>query len=453
MTDHLDLDTHSHPAPAGSEAHEAEARPTPRAWYALAMVVIATLFGVVDRQILVLVTEPLKREMHVSDVQIGLLQGIGPGLVAAVGVVALGWLADRTARQNILAICIVLWSLATAACGLAQNFHQLLFASVAIALGEAALGPVFYSLIPDLFPGKSRMTANLINFGATIIGAGVGVALSGAVVGALETHRASLPGVFAHMSAWRVAFLIVAAPGALIAAAVALIGPVARRHDKAAQQAGGGLVAYFREHWRTAAGFYLTVGFYGMALFATMAWTPVMVIRVLHASATQVGYGFGLAFSIGSVAGIALAATLSKLLRARFGIMTPMRIFQGSLILALVPILLMLVVTHPWQVYVLVAIQLAACTTGTALTPTMLQDISPGAIRGQVISLNTVPYALMGSLGPVLIGAVSDRFAGHPQGLLWAMVIVSAPSLAAASLILMLVDRAFRRTINSFAPT
>lgn len=424
-----------------------------RAWYALVVVIVATLFGMVDRQILVLVTEPLKREMHISDVQIGLLQGIGPGLFAAVGVVALGWLADRTARQNILAVCIILWSLATAACGLAQNFHQLMFASIAIALGEAALGPVFYSMVPDLFPGKSRMTANLVYFGAVVVGAGFGVALSGAVVGAVEAHRASLPGALAHLSAWRVAFFIVAAPGALIAAAVALIGTVVRRHDKAAQAAIGGVKAYFREHWRTAAGFYLAMGFYGLAQVATMTWTPVTVIRVLGASPAEAGYGFGLAFSIGSIVGVLLAGVASRLLQGRMGIMTPMRILQGSLLLALIPILLLLLVTRPWQAYVLVAALIAACMTGTALSPTMVQDISPARIRGQVISINSVFYTLLGSAGPILVGVFSDGLGANPRGLLWALVAISAPAVAAAALILMLVDRQFRRTITSFGPS
>lgn len=427
-------------------------RPGLRAWYALTVIIAATLFGMVDRQILVLVTEPLKREMGVTDLQIGLLQGVGPGLFAAVGVVVLGWLADRTARQTILAVCVVLWSLATAGCGLAQNFHQLLVASIAIALGEAALGPVFYSMVPDLFPGRSRMTANLVYFGAVVVGGGFGVALSGAVVGFVQAHRASLPAALAGLSAWRIAFFVVAAPGPLLAAAVALIGSVARRHEKGAPEAGGGVAAYFRGHWRTAAGLYISTGFCGLALLAIMAWTPVMVIRILGASATEAGYGFGGAVVAGSIVGVLLAGAVPGLLRGRFGVMTPVRIFQASLVLMLAPTLMLLMVERPWQVYGLVAIQLVMATAGAALTPTLLQDIAPDRIRGRLIAINSVFYSAMASLAPVLVGAVSDRLAGQPRALLCALVIVAAPSLAAAALILAAVDRPFRRTIALFAP-
>ena len=149
---------------------------------------------------------------------------------------------------------------------------------------------------------------------------------------------------------------------------------------------------------------------------------------------------------------LGLAGAAARLLRDRFAIMTPMRILQVSLIVALVPLLLLLIVAQPWQAYVLVAVLICACTTGTALTPTMLQDIAPGPIRGQVIAINTVFYAVMGSLAPVLVGAASDAFSAHPRGLLWAVVLVTAPSLAAAAMLLILIDRPFRRTITSFAP-
>jgi MFS family permease len=426
--------------------------PSFKAWYALVAVIIATFFGMVDRQILVLVTDPIERDMHITDVQIGVLQGIGPGLLAAVGMIALGWLADRTARQNILAVCIVLWSFATAACGMAQNFHQLLFACVAIALGEAAIAPVFYSMVPDLFPGKSRLTANLVYFGAVTIGAGLGVALSGAVIGAVTAHRANLPAPLATTATWRIAFFVVAAPGVLIATLVALIGSIARQSPKETLTASNGVLAYYRGHWRTAGGVYVSGGLYALVYYATMVWTPVMVMRILGAPPAEVGLGIGAAFSIGSIVGVFLAGSVAKVLRSKFGIMTPMRIFQGSLLLTTVPLVLLLTATQPWQVYVLAGVQMAVATTGTALTPTMLQDIAPGRIRGQLIAIYTLFYSLIASISPVLVGAVSDALARYPRGLLWALVIVPVPCLIFAVLILALIDRHFRRTIGAFAP-
>jgi MFS family permease len=435
-----------------ADAQEASERPGPQAWYALAVVILATIFGFVDRQILVLITEPLKRDLGITDTQIGLIQGIGPGLFAAVGVVGLGWLADRTARQHILAVCVVLWSIATAACGLAQNFGQLLVAGVAIALGEAALAPVFYSIVPDLFPGKSRTTANLVFFGAFTIGAGVGVALSGSVISLIEAHRASLPPALSQLAAWRLTFLAVAAPGILIGLLVALIGPIARRTAKAPSEAATGVAEYYRAHWRTAVGFYLAMGLYGLSLFALYSWAPVYMIRVLKASPAEVGYGVGAAFGVGSIVGVIGAGIAHRLLKSRFGIMTPMRIFQACLSLALIPIVLQLWVTRPWEAYVLTGAIYSLIMLGAALTPTMLQDLSPAETRGRVIALATLAYSVLGSLSPMIIGALSDAMAREPRGLISALVMVSAPSLAAAVLLLWIIDRPFRRTIEEYAP-
>lgn len=303
----------------------------------------------------------------------------------------MGWLADRAARQIVLAVCVAPWSAATDACGLVQSFDQLLLATVAIALGEAALGPAIYSMVPDLFPGKSRITANLIYFGAVTVGAGFGVALSGGVIAAVEAHRSSLSPAFAALAAWRIAFFAVAAPGVLVAAAVMLIGPVARKTARVAHEAGKGLLGHYRRHWRAAGGVYAAGGFYGLGLYAIYAWTPVYIIRILKAAPSEVGYG----------------------------IMMPMRVYQVSMVVVLVPILLQLAVTRPWQAYVLAGVQLALTTAGTAMTPTMLQDISPPDVRGRVMAIYTFFCFLVASVAPLLVGAVSDALAVHTRGLLW----------------------------------
>jgi MFS family permease len=336
---------------------------------------------------------------------------------------------------------------------LARNFHELLLASVAIALGEAAIGPVFYSMVPDLFPGRSRITANLVYFGAVVIGTGFGVALSGAAIAAVDAHRSALPAGLTHMSAWRLAFLIVAAPGALIAPAVALIGRVPRELTAEGKAASHDLMSYFREHWRAVGGVFLATGLYSLSLYAFLTWAPVIVIRVFGAPASSVGYHLGAAFGIGSAAGVVAAGVGAKLLQGRFGVLTPLRIFQASLVMMLAPLLLLLIIDRPWEAYVLFGVMIGLAMMGTALTPTMLQDIAPDGMRGRVIAANTFCYSLIASLAPILVGAASDAFHGALQGLVWALVLVSAPCLAAAMLVLARVEPAFTRTVAAFSPT
>src|SRR6185437_14166855 len=119
---------------------------TPRslvgAWYGLAALVLATVFAQMDRQILMLVAQPLKQALDLSDTQIGAINGIALSLVAMLATFPLGWLADRVDRRRLLALCIIIWSIFTAACGFARNFPQLFTCSMGIAVGEAVLGPI-----------------------------------------------------------------------------------------------------------------------------------------------------------------------------------------------------------------------------------------------------------------------------------------------------------------------
>jgi MFS family permease len=428
--------------------------PSLRAWYALGVLIVAGLFGAVDRQILVLVTEPLKHEMHLADIEIGLLQGLGPGLFAAAGAVALGWLADRTARQLVLAICVLAWSAATAACGLAHTFGQLFAATIAIALGETALAPVMFSMVPDLFPGKSRITANFILFGAITIGAGFGIALGGGAIAWIEAHHMALPVALRHFSAWRLSFLALAVPGVPIALAVLAIGSVSRQsiHTVVRGTSESTMTRYFQQHWPALAALYIAASFYGIAQYAAYAWTPVYIVRVLGASAAGVGAGVGTAVTFGSVAGVCLATASAKLLSRRFGVMTAVRLYQGTMALYLIPVLLQLPVQHPWQAYILVGIQTTTGVAGAAVMPTLLQDLSPASIRARLIALGTAFFSFAIAAAPILVGGVSDTLSRYPRGLLWALVLVSAPSIAAAVVLLGLCGGTIQRTIQALTP-
>ncbi len=445
------MTNHAATIPGAAEILPAE-RPTFRAWYALFILIIAALFGAVDRQILVLVTEPIKQDMQLADVQIGVLQGLGPGLFAALGGVALGWLVDRGPRQIIFAACVLAWAAATAACGLADTFGELFAATIAIALGEAVLAPVIYSMVPDMFPGKSRITANFIVFGATTIGAGFGIALGGGAIAWIDAHRVLLPESIQSWAAWRLAFLAVAAPGVPIALAVLAIGPVKRIVNHAVPQAMVSIKSYVREHWPALLGLYTAASLYGIAQYAAYAWAPVYIMRILGASPADVGVGVGAASTIGSVAGVCFAAVVTKLLRPRFGVMAPLRLYLAAMAATLIPVVLQLAVQHPWQAYVLIGIQTATGIAGASLMPTLLQDISPALIRGRVIALGTAFFVVSIAGAPVLVGFVSDALEGDPRGLLWALVLVSTPAIAAGVLLLKLADGAFRRTVEAFAP-
>lgn len=430
-----------------------EAAASARAWYALGIVIVAVLFGVVDRQILVLVTAPLKQQMALSDAQIGVLLGIGPGIFSSAAAIGFGWLADRAARQHVLAVCVLLWSVATAAFGFAHDFLQLLLATAAVGLGEAAVGPIFYTMVPDLFPGRNRTVANLIYFCAVTTGAGIGLALSGALIGWIGDHRGGLPPELSALPTWRLAFLVVALPGLPIAAAVTAIGRIRRTGASTKASPLPGLVAYLRDNAMSVGGLCASISCYGVAAFATYAWIAPYIIRDFGVTPAWAGYGVGEAFVFGSIAGVLLAGALAKRLSRQYGLMTPVRLYESSMLLASVPLLLQLVATSSREACVLLGIQMTFVTFGTALTPTLLQDISPAPLRGRVIALLTFAYSLVSAVSPVLVGGLSDELSSVSRGLLLALLAVSLPALLGAFVFVRAIEQPLARTIQAYSPS
>ena len=434
-------------ARVGAPAASAE-RPSARAWYALVVLVVAMVFGYVDRQILILLAQPIKSDLSLSDLQIGETHGLGPAIVAALAMFPLAWLADRFERRTVLCLCVIFWSIATAASGLAVSFATLQACTIGIAIGEAALTPIVYSLIPDLFPPGSRARANIITYGATALGVGLGFALGGALLGVTGHLRALLPGPLAALETWRLTFFIVALPGPLVAIAVYLIGAT-RREVSAARKSEPvvGVRAYLREHGLVALGAFGTMGFFTFALQALGNWLPVALTRNFKADAASVGVNYGFTFMAGAAVGLVTAVIITPYWRRVAGTAYVLRAIAVASAGAAVPALLLVFATNTWQVYGLFFVFSAVFITGVALMPGMMQDITPTVLRARVIAGGTVLFMVLGYVSPPLVGFISDRLSSNPRGLIWAIVAVTIAGLLLCAALARSMEAPYRRTV------
>jgi len=186
-------------------------------WYLVVTLLIFYIFSFIDRQIISLLVEPIKRDLQVSDTQIGLLQGFAFAIFYTFFGIPIGRLADRVSRKKIIAAGVVIWSLMAALCGLAKNFSQLFLARIGVGVGEAALSPAAYSMITDAFPRQKLGRAfSFYNMGIPI-GSGIALLVGGLVVvavsGAGKTF--TLP-LFGEVRAWQFVFIVTGAPGLLL---------------------------------------------------------------------------------------------------------------------------------------------------------------------------------------------------------------------------------------------
>ena len=137
-----------------------ECYPQPRyAWYVVAVLTLANVSAFIDRQVLGLLVAPLRRDLGITDTQMGVLYGLAFALFYTLLGIPLGRLADRGSRRLIIGVGIAAWSVMTVLCGIARTYDQLLLARFGVAVGEAALAAPALSLIADYFEPNRRATA------------------------------------------------------------------------------------------------------------------------------------------------------------------------------------------------------------------------------------------------------------------------------------------------------
>ena len=181
--------------------------PPPRRSATLCLLTLTLLVSFIDRNLLSTMFEPLNKELGLTDSQLGFLSGVAFSVCGALFGLAMGWLTDRLNRKHLLVCGITVWSLATAAQGLATSYWQLLLTRVLVGIGEATGGPVAHSMICDLFPPDERGRALSVWNTAIPAGTLLGLLLGGGITGSLG---------------WRAAFIIVGLPGVVLAALVGL---------------------------------------------------------------------------------------------------------------------------------------------------------------------------------------------------------------------------------------
>lgn len=186
----------------GAGSPPAPARPT-RAYalYALGLLAAINLLNYLDRNVIFALFEPIKRELALSDTQLGWL-GSAYILVYSLAALPFGILSDLRSRRAVIAGGVAVWSAFTFLGGLVRNFWQLFACRSAVGIGEAAFAPAASSLVADYFPGKGRAAA-------------MGVLSSGLALGGVLGLL--LGGLIEARWGWRVAFMVVGVPGFLLA--------------------------------------------------------------------------------------------------------------------------------------------------------------------------------------------------------------------------------------------
>ncbi len=262
--------------------------------WVLVVLFLIQLFSIMDRLILSVLADDIKRELGLSDSELGFLLGFAfAALYATVGI-PIARLADRSSRRTIAAVSLGLWSLATAATGLTQNLFQLALARVSVGIGEAGGSPPSHSLVSDYFPPQRRARA----LGIVSAGGSAGV-LAGLFIGG---HLGELIG-------WRATFWVVGAAGVVLALVIrfTLREPPRGRYDpESATRTQPPLMHVLRHLFSLRSYIHLSLAasLHSFAGYGAASWTPIFLMRVHGLEKTDIANTLGPISGLTSMLGI-----------------------------------------------------------------------------------------------------------------------------------------------------
>ncbi len=256
--------------------------------YVLFILTGVYVFNFIDRQILVILQESIKKELGLSDTQLGLMSGFTFAVFYVSFGIPIARLADKGNRKNIITIALIVWSGMTAISGMAQNFFHLLLARMGVGVGEAGGSPPAYSIISDLYPPEKRATALAIYS----TGISIGILIGFAVGGWINQHFG-----------WRTAFFVIGIPGVIYALIFffTVKEPARGLFEKTTlTEADHSLKEVVLFLWRSKSFRYLALGG-GMATYSAYAgnsWIPPFLSRVHGMRSDEIGYWLSLLFGI-----------------------------------------------------------------------------------------------------------------------------------------------------------
>lgn len=408
--------------------------PARQGWYAVTILTLAYMVSFLDRQIMALLIDPMRRDLAMSDTQISLLLGLAFAIFYTLLGVPIGRLADRKNRRNIVAIGITIWCLMTAACGLSRNFWQLFLARVGVGVGEAALNPSALSLISDYFPRETRGRAiGVYNMGVSL-GAGVAMILGGWVIGLVMRSPPVVLPVIGELYAWQTVFLVVGLPGLLIALLMLTVSEPPRQGRIRVTDAAGTeteeisireTVRYLGSRWRTYGTHMLGLSVVTIIGYGLFFWVPTMFVRTWSWTIQEISIAYGLLNVICGPLGVILAGWMADRRYSRGEKDSLIRTCLWFLLL-FVPTSAIAPLLPTGELALLMLIPSGIGGAGvTATGAAALMMYTPNQLRAQVTALYYFVINVLGlTVGPTAVAMVTDFGFGNDLALRYSMAIV-----------------------------
>jgi MFS family permease len=411
--------------------------------YALVLLTVVYAFNFIDRQLLAILQESIKADLGLSDSQLGLLTGFAFAVFyVSAGIPIARW-ADRSNRRNIVAGSVFLWSFMTAISGFTQNYAQLLLARIGVGVGEAGGSPPSHSIISDIFPPERRASA--MGFYSTGVNIGI---LFGFLLG----------GWLNEFFGWRIAFIVVGAPGIFLALMVraTLAEPIRGLSTQSdinepGESPGMGQTLSLLWRRRSFRHMALAAALNAFCGYSTASWTAPFIQRSYDMATGELGTWLALISGVGGAVGVLLGGMLADKLALR-----DKRWYMW------VPALAGFIsIPFIASVYLVDTVYLALTLS---IIPGLLHNVYLGStiatthglvgLRMRALS-SAILFLILNiiglGLGPLLVGVLSDALqpAFGEHSLRQAMLYLLAPVMAWSTVHFVLAARTLRQDLDA----
>jgi MFS family permease len=277
--------------------------------YVLGLLLVVYVFNFIDRQILSILAEDIKKDIPFDDQTYGLLTGLVFAVFYTFVGIPIGYWADSGVRRSILSVALFLWSLMTTLTGFVGSIGQLMLTRLGVGIGEAGGSPPSHSILSDVFPPERRATALATYSLGISVGSGLGLLLGG---------------WFGYWG-WRAAFVIVGLPGILLALLVrfTVVEPVRGGSDPGGPAAHDGEpetlgnVLSFLMRLPSFVNMALGASLHALYGYAAAYFVPVFLIRIHHMGRAEVGTWLGVITITIGVLGTYLGGAISDRISKR----------------------------------------------------------------------------------------------------------------------------------------
>ena len=417
---------------------------------------LAQVVSFIDRQVITLLVQPIRADLAISDTQMSLLMGFAFVIFYVTMGVPIARLSDRYSRRTIIAIGIFLWSLATAACGLARNFWQLFLARVGVGVGEATLTPAAYSMIADYFPKAILGRAIGLYAVGVYLGAGLALVLGGAAIRAISAAGpVDLP-VFGTLAPWQLTFIVVAIPGLLMVLLMMFTvrEPVRRNLAESREKSIPlrEVAAFMWLNRGTFGSIFFGYATGGMAIYGFLFWIPEFLRRSYGWDISDAGIVFGTQLMLLGTAGTYAGGWFCDWLTARGHRDAALRSLAAFFAIAM-PFMAMTPLMPSTDLAIpMLGLAVLTLSLQQGLSPVAINLITPNQMRAQVVAVFFVVSTFSAiAFGATSVAVVTDFVFRDENDLRYSLSIVFSITLSLAAVSLALGIKPYRASLQRAA--